>query len=205
MTKAVGKAKLFARLGYGPPYEELERALAEAGLSRPARGAISPRKAERVEALLASLFVAVCPRGDCQADAADGEDRRIVPAATQADCAVCGGSANARAVDGMVAAWRRADLGRLCVVGGSPNARTELEALVDGRLDLRLIDGTANRNAGQAAADLAWADRVAIWGGTQLDHHVSNKYRGPHVVQFAKRSIGVLAREMVRAVEGERS
>ena len=207
MTRAIPKARLFERLGYGPPYDALEAALEEAGLSRPERSAISPRKAEAVEALLAARFVAVCSRGDCRAEAASesgqgvGDARIVAPAATQADCAICGGSANRREVDRMVDAWRRAGLARLCVVGGSPNTRKELEDLVAGRLELRLVDGTSNRAAAQVAADLAWADRVALWGGTQLDHKVSEKYRGPRVVQFAKRSIGALAREMVRSVE----
>jgi len=222
VTRAIPKARLFERLGYGPPYDALEAALEEAGLSRPERGAISPRKAEAVEALLAARFVAVCSRGDCRAEAAsesaqgvgapaaaegrrglatDGDARIVVAAATQADCAMCGGSANRREVDRMVDAWRRAGLARLCVVGGSPNTRKELEDLVAGRLELRLVDGTSNRAAAQVTADLAWADRVALWGGTQLDHKVSEKYRGPNVVQFAKRSIGALAREMVRSVE----
>lgn len=200
MTRSIAKARLFADLGYGPPYDELERALEEEGLSRSGRSGISPAKAGRVEAVLAGRFVAVCSRGDCRSEVAgDGDGRVVTPAATQADCAVCGGSANAREVDRMVAAWREAGLRRLCVVGGSPNTRTELESLVARRLELRLIDGTESRTAAQASADLAWADRIARWGATQINHSVSNLYRGPNVVQFAKRSIGELAREMTRS------
>lgn len=203
MTRSIAKATLFRDLGYGPPFDELERALEEAGLSRPDRSRISPAKRTAVEELLAGRFVAVCSRGDCQAEApAGGDGRAVTPAATQADCAVCGGSANAREVERMVEAWRQAGLRRLCVVGGSPNTRTALEELVDGRLELRLVDGVGSRNRAQADADSAWADRVAIWGGTQLDHRVSDLYRGPRVVQFAKRGIGELARAMTLSAEG---
>ena len=203
MTRSIEKTDLYRELGYGPPFDRLERALEAAGLSRPDKTGIAPAKRGAVEDLLSGRFVAVCSRGDCQSEASsDGDGRAITSAATQADCAVCGGSANARAVDRMVGAWAAAGLRRLCVVGGSPNTRTELDALIGNRLDVRLVDGVGYRNRGQADADIAWADRVAIWGGTQLDHRVSELYRGPHVVQMAKRSIGELAREMARSVEG---
>lgn len=146
-------------------------------------------------------FVLVCSRGDCRAETADVADGRvIVAAATQDECAICGGSANARAVDEMVAVMRAVGLSRLCVVGGSPNTRNELERLVAGRADLRLVEGDGGRNGQQAQSDLAWADRVALWGGTILAHRVSKLYRGDHVIQFARRSIQELAREVARSI-----
>jgi hypothetical protein len=203
MTRSIDKAALLRELGYNPPYEALEEALEEAGLSRPDKSGIAPSKRAQVEEVLANRFLAVCSRGDCQADApSEANGQTIVPAATQADCAVCGGSANARAVDRMVAAWGNAGLRRLCVVGGSPNSRTELEALVGGRLELRLVVGVGSHNSAAAKVNLAWADRVAVWGTTQLDHSVSDLYKGAHVIGLARRSIGALALEMVRSVDG---
>lgn len=200
MTGAVSKEALFEGLGYGPPFDALEQALEAHGLSRPSKTNIDPRKERDIETLFRTLFVAVCSRGDCHAAArvASGA-RTVVPARAQADCMICGGSPTESAVDEMVAAWRQARLRRLCVVGGSPNAHRELDRSVAGRLDLRLVDGTVSRTTADAKADLAWADRVAVWGGTILAHKVSSLYKGPHVVQFAKRSIQELASEMAES------
>lgn len=200
VSDAFSKAELFARLGYGGGYDLLDQALAEVGLSRPDKENISAEKENAVREALGHRFVIVCSRGDCQLQASEVTDgRTTVPAASQEECAVCGGSANARAVDEMVTAMRSAGMDRLCVVGGSPNTRVELERLVAGRIDLRLVDGAGTRTAQQAQADLAWANRVALWGGTILAHSVSNLYRGTHVIQFARRSIQELAREVARS------
>lgn len=201
MSRAISKSDLFARLGYGPPYDGLEAVLEQGGLSRAAKPNIAQDKSDRVAELLSRSFLAVCGRGDCRAEAemeaaAARPARQVIPAATQADCELCGGSATGRAVDRMVAAWQRANLARLVVVGGSPNARQDLAARVAGRLELRLVEGTGSRTLSDAHADVAWADRVALWGGTQLDHGVSNLYRGPKVVQFARRGVAALAQEM---------
>ncbi|HWV58784.1 MAG TPA: hypothetical protein VNZ57_15115, partial [Longimicrobiales bacterium] len=180
MNDAVAKVDLFRRLGYGGAFDLLEEVLEEAGLSRRTRPNISTAKVEAVRAVLAEHFVIVCGRGDCQAEISElGDDRLPVPASSRDECAVCGGSANARAVDELVSAMKRAGYSRLCVVGGSPNARSELERLVAGRIELRLVDGAIARAVQQAQADLAWADRVALWGGTILAHKVSRLYDGP--------------------------
>jgi hypothetical protein len=201
MNDTIPKAALFERLGYGGSHDLLEAALADAGLSRPAKSGIAAAKADAVAALLADRFVPVCGRGDCQADAeAAGDARTTVAAATAADCAMCQGSSNARAVDALVAALHDAGLNRLCVVGGSPTAHTSLTRLAAGRIELRLIDGTASRSAAQAKADLAWADLVAIWGSTILSHKVSALYRGRHVILMARRSIRDLAGEVAAAL-----
>jgi hypothetical protein len=198
---AVAKVRLFADLGYGGAHDLLEAVLEEVGLSRPGKSNIAAAKVEAVARVLAERFVAVCSRGDCQAGIGTlARGRFPVAASSPGDCEVCGGSANARAVDDMVAAMGAVGLGKLCVVGGSPNSRTELETLVARRLDLRLIDGAVSRTVQQAQADTAWADRVAIWGGTILAHRLSNLYKGPNVIQFAKRSIQELAREVARSV-----
>jgi hypothetical protein len=202
MSDSLAKSELFLTLGYGDGHELLERALEEAGLSRPDKTGIAAAKLAEVRRILAGRFSAVCSRGDCRKEAAEEADgRTVVLASSQEECAICGGSANQRAVDAMVAALEAADMSRLCVVGGSPNARVELERLVGGRLQTRLVDGTVARNAHRAHADLAWADRVAVWGSTMLDHKVSLLYKGPKVIQFARRSIQALAREVSKSVE----
>lgn len=201
MTDVVRKADLFLALGYAPPHDPLERALEDGGLSRPDKSNIARSKVDAVRELLAERFVPVCSRGDCRRDIlADADDRMVVPASSPDECAICGGSANARAVDQMIAALDAAGVRRLCVVGGAPNTRTEFERLVAGRCELRLVDGAQGRTAKQASADLAWADRVALWGGTILDHKVSRLYRGPKVIQLARRGIQELARQVARSV-----
>ena len=201
MGDAISKADLFASLGYAGPYERMEEVLERAGLSRAERSNIAASKAQAVEDVLSTSFLIVCSRGDCRMESAELADgRTVVPATSQSECAVCGGSANARAVDRMVSAMGQAGLSRLCVVGGNPNLRVELDRLVAGRLELRLVEGAVSRTGQQAASDLAWADRVAIWGGTILNHSVSGLYKGDSVIQFARRSIQELAREVVRSV-----
>jgi hypothetical protein len=197
MADAISKPDLFLELGYADGHHLMDLVLEEAGLSRTTKPAISLAKRDAVAALLGERFVATCARGDCKAELAESADPRTpVTAATPAHCEICRGSSNAKAVDDLVAAFHLAGFRRLCVVGGSPNTRTELERLVAGRLELRLIDGTATRSAAQARSDLAWADRVAIWGGTQLAHRVSRLYHGGHTVQFARRSVRDLALEL---------
>jgi hypothetical protein len=195
MPPDIDKADLYRSLGFGGDTAPYDRLLAEAGLTNPRKTRISTDKADAVRRILEAGFIPVCQRGDCQAAARSlGDHRQPVPAADQSSCAVCGGSINAAAVDEMVAAARRVGWSKLCVVGGSPNLRDEFERLVAGRVQLRLIPGTATRNRRQAAADLAWADRIVLWGSTPLDHKVSQLYTGKSVVQFNRRSISELAK-----------
>jgi hypothetical protein len=84
--------------------------------------------------------------------------------------------ANARAAASMLAALRAQGHRRLLVVGGAPATVGELRALVGDAIDLRTVDGTAHRHAGQAAQDLRWCDVAIIWGGTILAHRVSRLY-----------------------------
>lgn len=202
MSDSILKADLFRELGYADGYDLMESALESAGLSRPAKSGISLAKRDAVAELLEERFVAVCGRGDCKAEIAESDEMRIaVAAASQADCIVCGGSSNARAVDDLVKAMHEAGLRRLCVVGGTPTTCTHFEQLVAGRIELRMIEGTGTRTAAQAKTDLAWADRVAVWGATNLDHRVSSLYRGEHVILLARRSIRDLAREVEASVK----
>lgn len=204
---AIPKAQLLADLGYGGDPSEYAGALAEAGLSNPRKANISPEKAERVESVLAAGFRRVCRRGDCRTRAAveaahDG--RTVTLAASQGHCEICGGSANAASIEQMLRACRSQGWTRLVVVGGSPNTRAELERLVEGRIGLRLISGTQTRRKPEAKADLEWADRVVLWAGTQLDHKVSDLYKGPTVIASEGRGIEAVAYAVVRSASGGR-
>ncbi|MBX3364871.1 MAG: hypothetical protein KF866_08915 [Phycisphaeraceae bacterium] len=196
----IEKSLLFAQLGYGGDAAPYERALQEAGLSRPAKPRISLDKRDRVASLFASRFMRVCARGDCQAKAREhSQGREVVRAHEQQWCELCGGSPNQTAIDEMVQACRVCSWRRLCVVGGSPTYREELRTLVSGRIDLRLVDGTLARSLANASADVKWADRTVLWGGTQLDHRVSENYRGDTVITVPHRSIAELARAVVES------
>ncbi len=200
------KVALLRDLGFGGDMALAEVALQEAGLSNPRKPNINVSKTEAVQKVIEERFVLVCSRGDCRQEAAAVHDgRTVVPASEPRHCEFCGGSANQRAVEEMLRAYRARSWKRLCVVGGSPNARTALQQLVGRALDLKLVDGTVSRNRGQADSDLGWADVVVIWGSTQLAHKVSILYKGPNVVQMARRSIQELARAVTKAAAGGRS
>lgn len=200
MGKTITKDELLARLGFAPGQAVVLQALEDAGLSKVAKPNINEDKLDAAGAALAERFVRVCTRGDCRERwPALAAGREMAQALDSGHCEVCSGSTNRAAVDGMVEAFHAAGWKRLCVVGGSPNARTELEALVGSRLELRLVDGTKAQTAAQAKTNVEWADRVANWGGTQLDHKVSTLYSGPKVVQLAKRSVQELARAMTES------
>ncbi|MGD9934545.1 MAG: hypothetical protein AB7T37_12630 [Dehalococcoidia bacterium] len=202
----VAKASLYRELGFAPPYDSLDAALADAGLSSARKQRIAESKKDAVREVLEAQFLRVCSRGECVRLApADRSGRAHTGAVSQETCDLCGGSVNLVAVEEMVAALTAAGLRRLCVVGGSPVTRGELERLAAGRLELRLIDGQKARTRRQAEDDVAWADRVVIWGGTQLGHKVSELYGGPKVVQMHGRGDSSVAREATRsAARGRR-
>lgn len=198
------KAQLFCELGYGGDLQRYETLLQEAGLSHPRKSNIAASKAAAVAELLRGRFFKVCTRPECRQEAeatAQRQGRQVVPAAAPPACDVCGGSPNQKAVEAMITACRARGWRRLCVVGGSPAVRRELETLVAGRLELRLVDGTRARTDKEARADLAWSDGVVLWGSTQLDHRVSNLYSGPRVIQIARRSLAELARQVLLAAQ----
>ncbi len=190
------KATLFAQLGYADDVARLDSLLKDAGLTNPRKSRIRVDKTDQVADIIAERFFLVCNRGDCQQTAQHTRgSREIARAATPEFCEVCGGGSSQAAVDDMIDAWKRVGWSRLCVVGGSPNSRADLEKLIAGRLEIRLIDGESGRSTREAKGDMDWADRVLIWGGTQLAHKTSTPYSGPGVVLLRKRGIQHLARE----------
>lgn len=200
MTTDIDKAALYAEFGFGGDPAPYHDALAAAGLSSRSKQRISLEKRHRVGELLAARFLPVCNRGDCRAQAPEvGGDLQVIEASAPEHCAICGGSASAAAVEEMVRACARAGVRRICIVGGSPEYRRQLTALVAGRLELRLIDGTVSRTQKQASADIQWAAVVVLWGGTQLDHKVSNLYPSPRTIAVQRRSIQEVARAVRRA------
>ncbi|GEM_PF-670867 len=188
------KTGLYTQLGFGGDTARYDAVVEQAGLSNARKSRIALDKLDRIASVLEERFVRVCGRGDCQVRvAAVAAGREPVPAAEQAFCAVCGGSTNRERVDRMVAGMLAREWGRLCIVGGSPGIRLEVRDLIADRLTLRLIDGVSRRTLKQALEDVDWADIVALWGPTQLDHKVSTLYRAANVVPVHRRGIADLA------------
>jgi hypothetical protein len=201
-TPDIDKRELLRQLGFAGDLAPYDAALREAGLSRAEKTRISEAKRERVREVLEARFMRVCARGDCQSAAAALDDPRVrVAASEQAFCETCGGSADRTALDAMARACAARGVRRLCIVGGSPATRERLQRTLRGSgLELRLIDGTTSHSLKSAESNTAWAHVVLIWGSTELDHKVSLLYRGPKVVQIARRGVQELARAVVKAV-----
>jgi hypothetical protein len=196
----ISKSELLRELGYGGEVSLYDAAMQAAGLSNPKKPRIAIAKRAAVADLLAAGFMRVCSRGDCTNRAPSiAGGRIVVPAATQADCEVCCGSVNRGGIDEMIAAFGRNGWKRLCIVGGNPSTREDLQRLAGSRLDLRLIDGTRSRNQADADADCTWADLVVLWGSTELAHKVSERYKGKNVITCPRRGLAELAKEATTA------
>jgi hypothetical protein len=193
--------ELLAGLGLtDAPATEARRILEAEGLTNPRKQRIATSKAPLVREVVDRHWQRLCH--NCAARAAD-DDRAVVtvPAAV---CSRCGGSNNARAVREMTSACRNAGIARLLVVGGSPNVRGELDELVGGELELRLVDGTRNSSRADAQGNIAWADLIVVLGSTQLAHKVSTLYtRDPQarrkLVTTSRRGIEAIADDVTRS------
>ena len=141
--------KMLAELGVAAADEvaAARAAIEAAGLTNPRKTNISVAKREAVTAEIDKIFRRLCAR--CAADVetegatpgAARDDRPVLRVA-QPGCTRCGGSNNQRAVDEMLAACARAGVTKIVFVGGSPSVRAELNDLLGGRLELRLVEGT---------------------------------------------------------------
>ncbi len=176
------------------------QALVDAKLTNATKVKIAARKLDDVKAVLGAQFVVACRRAECQRTAPGG--RTIITTSTTKDCSICGGSANQSGIARAVAEMAAHGLKKLVVVGGAPSTQDELRDLVGAQIALRIIPGTDRRTGRDADADLAWADLVIVWGGTELDHKVSKLYtdkRDPKVITCSKRGIAALAETLQQA------
>jgi hypothetical protein len=142
-------------------------------------------------------------------DAPMAPGSKVVLAEGTVPCDHCGGSVNKREALALIEAFRARGLTRLLVVGGGPGTAVELTTLLGDAIELRIIDGESHTNAQQAAAELAWADVVAIWGSTILPHKVSKLYTDRRADYRAKlctvtrRGAAALCKTVVEKVKGE--
>ena len=170
--------------------------LEQAAITNPRKTRLAVAKTDRARAAIAARLARLCHACEGRVALVGRELVRVRPEA----CANCAGSRTARALDELHGACTAAAVRRLVVVGGSPATRRELGAL-DGRLALRLIDGTERRTRSQADRDLAWADVVVVCGGTELAHRVSLLYTGAKtstpVVTASRRGVEAIAGAVV--------
>lgn len=190
--------------GYGlPEAKGLARAaLEEVGLTRPGKLRMSNEKLPRVEEALHAKFTLHCEQPECRRHA-EQSGRVAMRCDPKSTCERCGGSSNKAAESSLLEACARHGVQKICVVGGSPAVREELEQALGERLHLRMVDGTERRTQDRAKHDLEWADLVLVWGASELHHKVSWLYtQGPvqhrkKVVLVAKRGVAALLGEAV--------
>lgn len=174
--------------------------LEAAGLTRPGKQRMASEKLERARDALSLALVRHCSTTECAAAVAD--DGRQAVEVERAQCSICSGSNNVRALRRMAALCARSGIRRVLVIGGRPPAYTEMQRTL-GNLELRFVDGTSNLPDGaDALRDCAWADLLIIWAPTPLPHKVSSLYRAevcgvPHRVTVHRRGIEALAAGVV--------
>ena len=138
---------------------------------------------------LARRLALVCGAPQCLAPAG-----AAVLTVEPARCEVCGGSDIQRAAHRFARACAAAGITRVRFVGGSPNYRTQLEALFpgDGPPTVRITAGDRRVPLSQSKAQQRSDDLVIIWGATELDHATSGAYRPQQgrVETIAHRGIG---------------
>jgi len=201
MSADIEIESLLSELGLGrEEFGEGREVLEAEGLTRPGKVRISLEKAERAKSVVHQSFAIHCQSQECITAAGASGGARVVANGRQ-EGGGCGGRENARAAVDLV----RAGIRKLVVVGGTPATRQELERLLGDRIELRLVDGTHHRPSERAKADLEWADRVLLWGATELHHKVSKQYADvsatkQKVVHVPRRGISQLLAGAVESV-----
>jgi hypothetical protein len=179
-----------------PPLVE---ARAREALTRPAalKPPLQPERAPPTERRCAPCMAAPASPGV-----------RALPAEGTVVCDLCGDSVNKREALALIDAFAELGLKRLLVVGGGPSTAGELRALLGEAIQLRIVDGESHNNAMHAAAELAWADVVAIWGSTILPHKVSKLYTDRRaeyrakLVHVSRRGVAALCKTVVEQMKG---
>jgi len=150
-------------------------------------------KLERIRDALHAQFFLHCPSAACQAMAA-GRTGLVV---RKDACTACGGSNTRRAVQDALEACARAGIRKICVVGGSPAVREELQRMVGAQIRLTLVEGTQTPSLMQARAHVRGHDLVVILGASELNHKLSNTYEAHkadgHILTVSKRGVESIA------------
>lgn len=201
MSDDVGIGELLEQEGYGVDPARARAELEERKLTRAGKQRLSNEKLERARTALRERFCLHCAQPGCATHARQS-GREPFLTANRSRCESCGGSDNRKAELELIEACRAAGVRKLVIVGGSPSVREELETLVGTQLELRTVDGTARRTGDRALADVLWADLILVWGGSELDHKVSQLYT-TNLPAGAKRKVVHVARRGIAALLGE--
>ncbi len=192
---------LLAELGFVtvPSRRAARVHLQAAGLTNPTKVNIQRSKRDAVEEAVRSRIARSCGSPSC--DRVLATSGRDVIEVEPSFCEVCRGSEGERALmqmaDAMVAAGRT----RLLVLGGSPASRTQIRETLRGRpIEVEFIEGdrpTGERRARELSAS---ADIIVIWGGTILDHKVSQPFAD--LGEFSAKRITVAQRGAASLARG---
>lgn len=82
---------------------------------------------------------------------------------------------------------------KVAFVGGTPAYRKQLDEAKDRRLDFRFVEGDNHR-----AVPIPSAQLVIVWGGSPLDHSVSEKF--PNSLVISNRGLTGLLREAAERI-----
>ena len=109
-----------------------------------------------------------------------------------------GRSNNRSAIEGMIHICAAHGKTRLVIVGGSANAIKQTTSLINGRIQIRHINGLRDIARSSAHAHTDWADMIAIWETTPLHHSVSLQFTNDRaaadkIIRIRRRSVEALA------------
>ena len=177
--------------GLSDPDEQAQAVAALTGTESARRlmEALETRDIAGLRSALERRLALVCGSPGCSAPAG-----AAVIEVSPARCELCGGSEIQRAATRFIHACEAAGVARVRFVGGSPNYRTQLEALFPRRGPLTVHTTAGDRRVPlhRAKAQQRSDDLVVIWGATELDHATSGAYRAQfgRVETIAHRGIG---------------
>ncbi len=172
-----------------------------AGLTNPSKKNIQRSKREAVEETIRTRIARSCGSPPC--DRVLATSGREVIEVDPPFCEVCHGSEGERALLEMADALVAARRPRLLVIGGSPGSRTHIRDALRGRpIHLELLEGDRPTGEKRARELSASADVIVIWGGTILDHKVSQPFAdlgefSAKRITIAQRGAASLARGVI--------
>jgi hypothetical protein len=148
-----------------------------AGLTRRGKSYLHRSKVERAAAAIDAALVRACAACTNTTGSDSGRPRVLVE---QPGCTICRGSRIRSTAVGLRAGLEEHGIRRILVVGGSPEGQAHLRAELAGPgIELQLVDGTRTPGSERARRMREAADVVVIWGGTPLDHTVSERFIDP--------------------------
>jgi len=187
----ISLAEALVARGLSDPDEQAQAVAALTGTESARRlmESLETRDIVGLRSALERRLALVCGSSGCSAPAG-----AAVIEVSPARCELCGGSEIQRAATRFIQACEAAGVARVRFVGGSPNYRTQLEALFPRRGPLTVHTTAGDRRVPlhRAKAQQRSDDLVVIWGATELDHATSGAYRAQfgRVETIAHRGIG---------------